>query len=253
MLETLLRLKKQKLVRQALGDGESVDPLVEKLLETENSKPLDSSDMVIDKTKKQSLKEMSDQFESIGFDENLIVASAKNSKLSIFLSLILVFGVSFSRVYFGVHSLSQVCTGMFLGWLIFELMEIFRTPLVKKWKNMSNTAKSTKTQVLLSLGLLIITTAPCFFLVYYFQSTSPNAPPVEIQHNLYKCPKCTNYYQSTLNGLLGIYVIPCFIFICNILSILTTTRQKKDIDIPGMAELKNQLILMFLAILIVMV
>ena len=47
---------------------------------------------------------------------------------------------------------------------------------------------------------------------------------------MFKCSKCQNYYQDTLKGLVGIYVIPMFYLICSILSILNSPRNKSQID-----------------------
>lgn len=54
-----------------------------------------------------------------------------NTLLEWIVAVILVVGVGLSRIYFGVHSISQIILGASMSWLCFELMTTIK-PVYKK-------------------------------------------------------------------------------------------------------------------------
>lgn len=84
-----------------------------------------------DSLNNESLSEVAEQIRNIGIEESVKVTNSRFAKL---FAAFVIIGIAFSRVYLGVHSISQVVMGSLLAWAVFEFLQFLRGPIVGAMK-----------------------------------------------------------------------------------------------------------------------
>ena len=235
MLHTLASFRKQRLDEEL--DQENVNNGEFQSISAENSidkiKIPKSGKKQSKDTKNKSITQAIGQIKLETVDDYTIQNNdyiLENTLTEKIIAGIIMLGVGISRVYFGVHSISQVIIGASCAWLTFEIMQIFRFPIVQNLKNLKLSGQSTSALLLRSITWTSLGCLICFLLIYFLSRTENVEIPEKYQINMNKCVKCVNYYQYTLKGLVFVYVIPACYLIMSVLSILGSHRLAKDID-----------------------
>lgn len=148
----------------------------------------------------------------------------KNTIIGWIVGLFLILGVGVSRIYFGVHSISQIILGAMMSWAIFEIMQTIKPKYSTHLRNLEKTEMSESARILVVTMIFFCCSVACFFVVYIFNSAEVSLP-IEYINNHSKCShKCLNYYSYSCKGLAGLYVMPCVIYIAQFITILSSFR-----------------------------
>lgn len=111
-----------------------------------------------------------------------------------------------------------------MSWAIYEIMRALRPLYKKKLSDLEKSEMSESFRISVALVMYLSFCVVCFLIIYIFNSADVSLP-VQYQSNHLKCEhKCVNYYNYSCKGLAGLYVIPCILFVTQILTILSSFR-----------------------------
>lgn len=139
---------------------------------------------------------------------------------------LLALGVGFSRVYLGVHSVTQVLSGGILSLCYSHLflVVLYRMSMGFLYKIMSMKYTAEKQNLLVRTTVLIALVFNSIGVLAYFLSLQENNSNIHLDEYerimLQKCPKCSNYrgylgwknlkdylYGNTIFGILLMYLV----------------------------------------------
>lgn len=154
-----------------------------------------------------------------------------------------LFLVVFSRVYFGVHTISQILMGFLVALFIFDLTESwrgkFKEILRKKNSVMSQQEEDQNVSTFNVFGLMCFISVVINILITRIQSSPRNEAT---KRNLNKCPQCTyGLMRDTVKGILTLYCLPSVFFVASVLASLRM-RQGNRVEGEGGKGAKKWLV-----------
>lgn len=126
-----------------------------------------------------------------------------------------------SRVYFGVHTVSQIIMGFLFALFMFDITELFRenfTDFLKKKNSFLTPEAEPITTTFNTVAILCVVT-----LVLNIPLSNLKDKPMNeaTKRNLQKCPHCSSgLMRDTIKGILPFYAIPSLYLVVSMLVVL---------------------------------